>query len=86
AAVDWTNYDLDFDDGNAYNLRVGAEYPLGDTVHVRAGYRYFAGSDFDLFFTSDSNVKFNAISGGIGLNFGTWGGLNYGVEYRSCLL
>lgn len=82
AAVDYTNYDLDLDDGKAYNLRVGAEYPLGDWVTVRAGYRYFAGSDFDTFFGSDANVKFNAVSGGLGVNFGNWGSLNYGVEYR----
>ncbi len=83
AGVDYTNYDLDYDDGSAYNLRLGVEYPLGDTVAVRAGYRYFAGNDLNsLGGGSDANVKYNAFSGGVGVNFGSWGSLNYGLEYR----
>ncbi|MCS6893601.1 MAG: autotransporter outer membrane beta-barrel domain-containing protein [Deltaproteobacteria bacterium] len=82
AGLDYANYDIDSDDGRAYNIRVGAEYPLGETVVLRAGYRYFAGSDFDEAFESDANVKFNAASGGFGVNFANWGSLNYGVEYR----
>ena len=81
-SLDYGRYDLDIDDAQNYNIRVGGNYPITDMFSVRGGYRYFAGSDFDSYLENDSNVKFSALSGGLGVHFENWGSLAYALEYK----
>lgn len=85
ASVDYTGYWQNIDsDSSAWGFRLGAEQPIVDWFKLRAGYRYQANLNYDMFDDGDNeNAKFNAVSFGAGVNITKYARVDYAAEYRA---
>jgi hypothetical protein len=82
-SVDYNRFGSDvFDDYGLWNFRVGLEHSLTDMFKGRLGYRYAAFIGNDLGYGND-NVKFNAVSLGLGVKLAKFLNADYATEYRS---
>lgn len=82
ASTDYNLYNSQYrDDFGAWNFRVGLEQSLTQSIKGRLGYRYAAivGNDLG---NDNNNVKYSAVSLGLGFNLAKWLTADYGTEYR----
>ena len=80
------------ENGNLYNVRIGAEHPINDWFDVRAGYRFagLASYNYNRVELNDLNgsANYHAVSAGFGFNIPTHNSyiqrvdLDYGTEFR----
>lgn len=81
-STDYSRYGSDvFDDYGAWNFRMGLEHALSDAIKGRLGYRYSALMSNDLGLEND-NVKYNAVSWGLGFRLAKYLMADYASEYR----
>ncbi|NMC62830.1 MAG: hypothetical protein GYA55_06635, partial [SAR324 cluster bacterium] len=83
--VDYNGYWQDVDsDSFSWAFRLGVEQPVLEWLKLRAGYRYQANLDYDMFDQGDNeNAKYNAVSFGAGAALGKYARVDYAAEYRA---